>query len=97
MKQRQPTVHSYISGRKQTNSLLKKRSFKETMGDDQSESEVENEQEDMEFNSHCGLRTISEKVLTVLLEKRRTTYKEVSDYITNSEAQRLNLLEPPVE
>ena len=34
----------------------------------------------------CGLRTISERVLQVLLEKRTTTYKQVSDMITNDEA-----------
>ena len=45
------------------------------------------------FNTHCGLRTISEKVLQVLLEKRTTTYKQVSDYITNSEAQKLTFYE----
>lgn len=41
----------------------------------------------------CGLRTISERVLQVLLEKRTTTYKQVSDMITNDEAQKLSFLE----
>lgn len=93
-KKRQPTIHSYVSGRKPA-SVLKKRSFKETMGDEIFDSENEDDIDEREFNSHCGLRTISEKVLQVLLEKRRTTYKEVSDFITNSEAQRLNLIEFP--
>jgi len=35
------------------------------------------------------LRTISEKVLKVLLEKRTTTYKQVSDIITTVEAKKL--------
>ena len=67
------------------------------MGDEVSDSENEDDIGEREFNSHCGLRTISEKVLQVLLEKRRTTYKEVSDFITNSEAQRLNLIEFPLD
>ena len=64
----------------------------EEMSDFDSDDEM-NEKDG--FNSHCGLRTISEKVLGVLLEKRTTTYKQVSDFITNSEAERLNLLDTP--
>jgi len=60
------------------------------------QSEIDDDDEEIQkdmFNTHCGLRTISEKVLQVLLEKRTTTYKQVSDYITNSEAQKLTYLE----
>ena len=64
------------------------------MADDMSDYDSDDDINDKDgFNSHCGLRTISEKVLQVLLEKRTTTYKQVSDFITNSEAQRLNLLD----
>ena len=74
--------------------MIKKRGYKDTMADDMSDYDSDDDINDKDgFNSHCGLRTISEKVLQVLLEKRTTTYKQVSDFITNSEAQRLNLLD----
>ena len=72
--------------------MIKKRGYKEAMADDMSDYDSDDDINDKDgFNSHCGLRTISEKVLQVLLEKRTTTYKQVSDYITSNEAQRLAL------
>ena len=81
--------------------MLKKRThqgaFREAaMDEEMSDFDSDDEMNEKDgFNSHCGLRTISEKVLQVLLEKRTTTYKQVSDFITNSEAERLNLLDTP--
>ena len=50
--------------------------FREALVDEISEFESDDDLIDKDgFNSHCGLRTISEKVLQVLLEKRTTTYK----------------------
>ncbi len=58
------------------------------------ETEEDNDQEPGDNEKYwVGLRTISEKVLQVLLEKRTTTYKQVSDLITNDEAQKLSFLE----
>ena len=63
----------------QTSSMLKKRGggvFREAMVEEMSDFDSEEDLNDKDgFNSHCGLRTISEKVLQVLLEKRTTTYK----------------------
>ena len=58
------------------------------------DSDSDNDREPGENEKYwVGLRTISEKVLQVLLEKRTTTYKQVSDLITNDEAQKLSFLE----
>lgn len=62
--------------------------------DDEEEEDCEEHDQDQDGDKFwCGLRTISERVLQVLLEKRTTTYKQVSDMITNDEAQKLSFLE----
>lgn len=65
------------------------------MGAGRSDDEMDEEDGDDQDGDKfwCGLRTISERVLQVLLEKRTTTYKQVSDMITNDEAQKLSFLE----
>ena len=73
----------------------KKRTFSKMIGknvaeNDNSDSEDDNEKE----QGQTGLRTISEKVLSVLLDKHTTTYKEVSDFITTSENKKLSLTDP---
>ena len=72
-----------------SNTHLRKRTYNEAYEeravenfDDSFDSEDEDGDEAL-INTHHGLRNISEKVLEVLLEKRTTTYKEVSDIITN--------------
>ena len=71
---RAPTVHSF-----QKSSRSNKRN---TCANSDSESESDDEIQHDPFNNSLGLRTISEKVLRVLVNKGTTTYKQVSDLIT---------------
>ena len=67
----------------------KKRLFAKAIGE-QVLSDSDESDEDKE-NDKCGLRNISERVMQVLLEKHTTTYKQVSDFITSNEAEKLAL------
>ena len=77
-KKRQPTIRSFVrEPMGGPSSVLKKRSFAEAFGskgnndmDNYSDSEDDDDAGKDMFNTHCGLRTISEKVLQVLLQKR---------------------------
>ena len=55
-----------------------KRTFNTALGGNENSNEklIESDGDDEDKDAgQCGLRTISEKVLTVLLEKHTTTYK----------------------
>ena len=74
-KERQQTIKSMNKKRTFTQSLLKsgQNSLEDLGFENPSDSEEEDDDEDIQkdaFNTHCGLRTISEKVLQVLIEKR---------------------------
>jgi len=88
--------HHYADEDSASGPVLKKRKYYAAMGAGANRSDDEDD-EDCDENDGdkfwCGLRTISERVLQVLLEKRTTTYKQVSDMITNDEAQKLSFLE----
>ena len=91
---RQQTISSMATN----DTLLKKRSFNsafDKVAVEKLEESFDSEEEDGDealLNTHHGLRSISEKVLEVLLEKRTTTYKQVSDIITGQETEKLALL-----
>ena len=80
-------AHSIAEEESTGGSILKKRKFYEAMGGIRSDDEEDEDCDEQDGDKFwCGLRTISERVLQVLLEKRTTTYKQVSDMITNDEA-----------
>ena len=70
-KKRQPTIRSFVrEPMGGPSSVLKKRAFQEAFGskgnndmDNYSDSEDDDDAQKDMFNTHCGLRTISEKVL----------------------------------
>ena len=69
----------------------KKRVFSKAIGGESGAHLDSDEDSDDKEAGQCGLRNISEQVLQVLLEKHSTTYKQVSDFITNTEAHRIAL------
>ena len=96
---RQQTISSMVTN----DTLLKKRSFNsafDKVAVEKLEESFDSEEEDGDealLNTHHGLRSISEKVLEVLLEKRTTTYKQVSDIITGQETEKLALLQSSID
>ena len=90
-KQKENELKLIVTKSKSKNKKLanKKRLFSKAIGE-QALSDSDESDEDKE-NDKCGLRNISEKVMQVLLEKHTTTYKEVSDFITSNEAEKLEL------
>ena len=69
----------------------KKRVFSKAFDGESRPQLISDDDSDEKEAGQCGLRNISEQVLQVLLEKHSTTYKQVSDFITSTEAHRIEL------